>query len=373
MGCGLSADMVGRKKKVHEITNLEKVPRTNGTGFKIKIDSGNPPQPFDVSNDNVFLDRIDAAGFIGVWHYDDFTIPFTGGGKVELVGYLDLDTGWVRLDGTGRWTTLTVIQEQSDNFDTVFTTAGTRPPWATFGDNNNSFENDPRDRAALIQLLSTDEHRESNFFGTLVLNNIRQRQLDDQAAANNPLGILSPVTADEFDKARTGASQIVDLTKSLRDFYATIGFEAQNLSALASGLGFFGRNIDNATPPRLFPNLQPADLAAELAEAARLGATPLKFADEGFEAVVNSGKIKFIVNEFGEVVIIPHTVNTIEISHAVLSRGRPVLAAGEADIAGSAGNFVGVLIDNRSGHFMPTLESLTIARQAFESIGIVFP
>lgn len=126
-------------------------------------------------------------------------------------------------------------------------------------------------------------------------------------------------------------------------------------------------------PKGTFANQLPGRLADELADAARVGAKPLRFADEGFEAAVNSGTIKFVVTESGEVLISPHTVNGVEIAHSVLSNGQAVRAAGQADIAGSAGKFFGIGITNHSGHFKPSLESLKIAREAFEKLGIVFP
>ena len=115
-----------------------------------------------------------------------------------------------------------------------------------------------------------------------------------------------------------------------------------------------------------------ASLADELAAAARVGAKPLRYGDEAFEAAVNSGTIKFVVTESGEVLISPHTIKGVEISHAVLSNGRPVLAAGQADIAASGGKFFGIGITNHSGHFIPSLESRNIAKESFKKLGIIF-
>jgi hypothetical protein len=94
---------------------------------------------------------------------------------------------------------------------------------------------------------------------------------------------------------------------------------------------------------------------------------------------VNQGTVKFVVTEGGELLIIPHTVNGVEISHAVLSEGKPVLAAGQADIVGTKGDFIGIAITSHSGHYLngATLEesaqSLQIAKEAFEKLDIVFP
>ena len=80
-----------------------------------------------------------------------------------------------------------------------------------------------------------------------------------------------------------------------------------------------------------------------------------------------------MVLEGGELIIAPHTVGGVEISHAVLSQGRSVIAAGQAEIAASGNTFVGISINNHSGHFMPSTESLQAARDAFMRAGVVFP
>jgi hypothetical protein len=116
-----------------------------------------------------------------------------------------------------------------------------------------------------------------------------------------------------------------------------------------------------------------ASLPEELAAAARVGAKPITFGAKGTSGIVNSGTIKYVVTESGELIISPHTLNGVEISHAVLSGGRPVLAAGQANIAASGGKMFGIDISRHSGHFMPLEESLAVARAAFEKCGVVFP
>lgn len=88
---------------------------------------------------------------------------------------------------------------------------------------------------------------------------------------------------------------------------------------------------------------------------------------------MNSGTIKWVVTESGELVITPATVRCIEISHAVLSNGRGVVAAGQAEVAGVGGRYIGISITNHSGHFQPSVETLSIGRAAFERWKIVFP
>jgi hypothetical protein len=69
-----------------------------------------------------------------------------------------------------------------------------------------------------------------------------------------------------------------------------------------------------------------------------------------------------------------------EISHAVLSGGRPVIAAGQAEIAQGGGQFFGIEITPHSGHFVDlarpdvfSSQSLQVGREAYRNIGIDFP
>jgi len=70
--------------------------------------------------------------------------------------------------------------------------------------------------------------------------------------------------------------------------------------------------------------------------------------------------------------IIPKYVEGKQISHAVLTKGKPVLTAGEADIVGDGGKFIGLQIKPHSGHFRPSDESLQIAIDLFAKLGIKF-
>jgi len=123
----------------------------------------------------------------------------------------------------------------------------------------------------------------------------------------------------------------------------------------------------------LLPNQLPDRLANELAEAAQVGAKPIRFGEAGFDQAVDSGTIKFIVDQLGDIVITPYAVNGVEISHAVLSNGQSVLAAGQAEVVTLGDKFFGININNHSGHFLPSAESLQTAREAFAKNGITFP
>ncbi|MER6612810.1 putative T7SS-secreted protein [Streptomyces xantholiticus] len=122
--------------------------------------------------------------------------------------------------------------------------------------------------------------------------------------------------------------------------------------------------------PCLFHNRMPGELAGELADAERLGVKPMRVGDEGFDDVINSGTVKWAVTEEGELVFIPKHVQGTELKHPVLTNGAPVRAAGEAEIAGSGGNYFGMDINNQSGHYWPSQESLDIGKEAFDRAGI---
>ncbi|MFE1347384.1 putative T7SS-secreted protein [Streptomyces sp. NPDC058757] len=124
--------------------------------------------------------------------------------------------------------------------------------------------------------------------------------------------------------------------------------------------------------PCLFHNRMEDELPGELADAERLGVKPLRVGEDGFDEAVNGGTIKWAVTEDGELLIIPKHVQGTELKHPVLTGGAPVRAAGEAEIAGGGGQYFGMEINNQSGHYWPSTESLTIGKEAFERAGIPF-
>ena len=129
---------------------------------------------------------------------------------------------------------------------------------------------------------------------------------------------------------------------------------------------------------RLRANQLPNQLDDELATAAANGVTPLKVGDPGFDEVVNSGTIKWAVDESGTLWVVPATKNGTEISHAVLVGGGPVKAAGQADVAGSPGTYLGLDITPHSGHYnngasaADNAETVAVGSEAFAKNGITF-
>ncbi|MFJ6517641.1 putative T7SS-secreted protein [Streptomyces filamentosus] len=124
--------------------------------------------------------------------------------------------------------------------------------------------------------------------------------------------------------------------------------------------------------PCLFHNRMEDSLPSELADAERLGVKPLRVGEDGFDEAINGGTVKWAVTKEGELLIIPKHVQGTELKHPVLTNGGPVRAAGEAEIAGGGGEYFGMEINNQSGHYWPSTESLEIGKEAFERAGIPF-
>ncbi|MDT5025584.1 MAG: hypothetical protein QOE61_2010, partial [Micromonosporaceae bacterium] len=130
---------------------------------------------------------------------------------------------------------------------------------------------------------------------------------------------------------------------------------------------------ENVADAPMFPNQMKGTLPQELAQAEKLGVKPAQPGTPEFDAAIQSGTVKWAVLEDGTLVVVPKFVNGVEISHAVLSGGARVAAAGEAEIAGaSSSGYYGLDINFHSGHFWPSEASLQIGKNAFAMFGIGF-
>lgn len=78
----------------------------------------------------------------------------------------------------------------------------------------------------------------------------------------------------------------------------------------------------------------------------------------------------FVVLVNGALLAAPRRHHDEDISHAVLADGGPVLAAGEFDAEIIGPQLFVSSLNNLSGHYRPTADSLTVARRAFETAGI---
>ncbi|XXF77728.1 hypothetical protein P2318_32470 [Myxococcaceae bacterium GXIMD 01537] len=143
-----------------------------------------------------------------------------------------------------------------------------------------------------------------------------------------------------------------------------------------------GQGIPEKTGPassKLLENQLPDELSAELEVAQRLGVRPIGVESAEFSRYASAERLKWVVTEDGQLRIIPHRWSEVELSHAVASGGRPVLAAGEADVAIHGATHFGIRITPRSGHYLNGASKavsdrvLEIGRRAFAQFGITFP
>ncbi|WP_434347366.1 SitA5 family polymorphic toxin [Myxococcus virescens] len=160
----------------------------------------------------------------------------------------------------------------------------------------------------------------------------------------------------------------------------TVGLAPNAVAMTARGQGgaVVPSSLDGA-PTKLLENQRPHLLDNEQKIARLVGVRPVRVTDPDFLRYVNNGSIKWVVTAEEELLIVPHTWRTKEISHAVASGGRPVLAAGEAEIAAHGMLRTGVEITPHSGHYLfgapsaTSARALEIGRQAFSRAGILFP
>ena len=126
-----------------------------------------------------------------------------------------------------------------------------------------------------------------------------------------------------------------------------------------------------------FKNQLPEHLDEELAAMREAGVEPMKPSDPRFADMADeAGDIKYVLLEDGTLLTAPKMQDGIEISHAAIANGKPVLAAGEATVVN--GRF-GTDIAPHSGHYhfgntgTQNAASEAAARAAFEEYGVIFP
>jgi hypothetical protein len=120
----------------------------------------------------------------------------------------------------------------------------------------------------------------------------------------------------------------------------------------------------------LFYNTLPERWPRERDRARRLRVRPLHVGEAAFDAAILVGRVKWAVTLANELVFVPKFVRYDEFAHTVLTRGGPVLAAGEAELAGSEGHYWLIEITYHSGHYLPDADSLNIGLAAFARAGI---
>jgi hypothetical protein len=85
----------------------------------------------------------------------------------------------------------------------------------------------------------------------------------------------------------------------------------------------------------------------------------------GFDSVINEGTVIWSITESGELIVGPYSSSGALVLHEMLSDGAPVVAAGQAEIAGAGGCYIGMSISAYGG-------PIDLARAAFASFGVAF-
>ncbi|MFI1152691.1 RHS repeat-associated core domain-containing protein [Streptomyces sp. NPDC020817] len=112
------------------------------------------------------------------------------------------------------------------------------------------------------------------------------------------------------------------------------------------------------------------NLADELDAAEARGVRSVSPGQAGWGEALNSGVVKWVVDTNEVLHVVPATDDAIK--HSIMTRGAPVLAAGEADVAGAGGMFFGLRISNQSGHYLPCRCSINLGIEKFRQAGIDF-
>lgn len=147
------------------------------------------------------------------------------------------------------------------------------------------------------------------------------------------------------------------------------------IAKIASGIPSLLKAVVNGGGNQfIYPNLLPETLAEEAALATQLGVKSFGVKSAEFAKIVKEGEIiKWAVTEKGELLMIPKIAQGREISHAIITGGKSVVAAGEAQIAGMSGKYILLDISNHSGHFQPSAATVSIGKAAFREAGVVTP
>ncbi|MEZ2230462.1 hypothetical protein [Microcoleus sp.] len=176
---------------------------------------------------------------------------------------------------------------------------------------------------------------------------------------------------EEWDVLKSMLSQVLDSLTEVRSPLLPKVTLATNLSSGLSLNSVVTQSFSNNVPSPRFSNQSPGTLDDELRSADELGIRPVKVGESGFDDIINEGTVKWAVTKNLELLVIPKFLDVSnEIYHTVITRGQPVLAAGEAEIVGSDGSYILLTISNHSGHFRPTSESLELGITAFRQQGV---
>ena len=120
-----------------------------------------------------------------------------------------------------------------------------------------------------------------------------------------------------------------------------------------------------------YHNRDPAQYQREQEAARRAQVAPVEVPSDAFDAFAAVGtRMIFVVSGEGKLVVARRRQRGEHISHAVLAGGGSVLAAGEFEVGFDGSSKVVSELNNMSGHYRPSADSLAVAAEAFEAAGI---
>jgi hypothetical protein len=129
------------------------------------------------------------------------------------------------------------------------------------------------------------------------------------------------------------------------------------------------QRVQNRTLP-LYENRDAHNLAEEQSDARAANIKPFSITDERQlrRAADDATTLKWVLLEDGRISLGP-----TDTTHAVISGGRAVAAAGEVAIASFGRTLVAVDFRNTSGHYRPLKDVIDIATPFFEAHGVTVP
>ncbi|WP_228556342.1 MULTISPECIES: hypothetical protein [Myxococcus] len=160
----------------------------------------------------------------------------------------------------------------------------------------------------------------------------------------------------------------------------TVGLAPHAVAMTARGPGSEkSPRTDSTSSEQILTNQLPDLLPEELEIASSLGVQPVSVDSAQFARYARGERVKWVLTQEGQLRIVPHRWSEVEISHAVASGGKPVVAAGEAELAVHGTTYFGIRITPQSGHYLKGASEamsrrvVELGRKAFAQYGITFP
>ncbi len=118
-------------------------------------------------------------------------------------------------------------------------------------------------------------------------------------------------------------------------------------------------------------NRYPHLLEQEREAAREAGIVPVSVPSADFDLLAAAGvRMIYVASVGGGLMAAPRQRRYRQISHAVLARGAPVLAAGEFEVEYDGTTMIVSLLNDMSGHYRPGTGALAVAAAAFGGAGI---